>query len=88
MGGKGSGDIPGAGARPEAAPWERQAAARGPPPNPTPRGQQEPSPCPGSGHTEPGQGFRKETRLLFKVKVTQPLLPSSPAEHPRFISSS
>lgn len=38
VGSKGSGDIPAAGVRPEAATWERQAEARGPPPNPTPPG--------------------------------------------------
>lgn len=54
----------------------------------TPRGQRSPLPCPCLGHPEPGQAFRKESRLLFRVKVTRPLLPSSPVEHPRFTSSS
>ena len=83
MGSSGSGDIPGAGVRPGTATWERQAPISTPP-----RGQRSPLPCPCLGHPEPGQAFRKESRLLFKIKVTRPLLPSSPTEHLRFTSSS
>ena len=83
MGSSGSGDIPGAGVRPGTATWERQAPISTPP-----RGQRSPLPCPCLGRPEPGQAFRKESRLLFKVRVTRPLLPSSPTEHLRFTSSS